>query len=503
MKTGPLILGASLVLAAVGVAGIGVAWWRTTRPLHEIRVQLAHPATAHENEVMVLEPIERAVAQADGMRSMRSEATPSGVTLSAFFSDSVNEDLTLEHVRAYLQSTQRQLPTGLVTPSARAVPASQLYFLRAKEPVALATTTGVLTTTVCGARAPERTTVRIDLPRLGAYGLDLADVHRVIGPLQDRGRTVDPTELGMMLLRGSPAPVALRDVATVSTMPGRSECDVFSLDGGPTAFHFVEVLKEHEAPVLQQAKALGLTMLPEDGALRIEVGFVAPVTHDTRMRQMLGLLPALREIEGLSLYGAVLRVGVGEIVFATTKATKPASIDALRTLVARTPGLAWRGARGPLAKNIHRLRVTVTDGLVGDLEKLEATATDLRTRVEATPGVGARLVDIPGSPVHIEVTFVPGKLAPAEAAWVSRIIAGDDDGAIVVEAPDWQSGGAMFGRMPLSAVATVRREPEAARIVHVGIERAIELVWETPDPSVVKRVTKALAGVPLVTTTLE
>ena len=505
MKTGLLFLGASLALASIGVAAGGYAWWRSTRPLHEIRVQLAHTATAHENEVMVLEPLERVVAQTDGLRSIRSEATPSGVTLSAFFPDAVSPEVTLEHVRAYLRSAQTrdQLPADAVPAFARAILPTQQYFLRSKEPVGLATTMGVLAMTVCGARAPERITVRIDLPKLAAVGLDLADVHRTLDPIQERGPTADLTELGMTLLRGSPTPVALRDVATVSTVPGRSDCDVFSLDGGPTAFHFLDVLKEHEAPVLQQAKALGQTMLSEDGSLRIEFRFEESVTHEQRMRHMLGLLPTLRDVEGLSLYGAVLRRGVGEVVFATTKTSKRASIDALRTIVGRTPGLTWSGARGPLSKGIHRLHVTVTDGLVGDLPKIEATAADIRQRVEATPGVGARLVDIPGSLPHTEITIVPGKLAPDDAAWVSRIIAGDDDdAAVLVEVPDWQTG-ARFGRVLLSAIVTVQRNLETARFEHVGIERAIELVWETTDLSVLGRVKRTLEGVPLVTTTLD
>ena len=486
------------MLAGTGIAG-GYAWWRSKRPLTEIRIELARAATAHENEVLVLEPIEHAIARTDGIASLRGEATETGVTLSAFFPASVSPELTLEHLRAYLQSTQRQLPEGTAPPLAKVVLPSQRYLLRAKEPLNF-NAAGVVATTVCGARPPERTTVRIDLPKLAAFGLDLVDVHRTLAVER---RAADPTELGMLLLRGSPVPVALRDVATVSAVPGRSDCDVFSLDGGPTAFHFVEVVKEHEAPVLQQAKVYGQTMLPEDGTLRVEIRFVEAATHEQRMRLMLGLLPAVRDIEGLALYGAVLRRGNGEIVFATEKASKPTSIDTLRTIVGRTPGVAWGGARGPLARGLRRVHVTVTDGLDGDLPKLESTAATLRQRVEAVPGIGARLADAPGMVPHTDVTFDPrmAKLAPADTAWLSKLIAGDDDAAIAIELPDWRT--AAIDKVPLAAIATVKRTLEPARIAHVGLERAIELVWETTDPSVITRVKNALAGAPLVTVTLE
>jgi len=141
-----------------------------------------------------------------------------------------------------------------------------------------------------------------------------------------------------------------RDLVVAHEQREVSGLDPNELDGGPTAFHFVEVLKEHEAPVLQQAKANGQTLLAEDSALKIEIHFVDAATHEQRMRLMLGLLPELRDRDGFSLYGAVLRRGIGEIVFATTKASKPASIDALRAIVAKTPGVAWGGAQGPLAR---------------------------------------------------------------------------------------------------------------------------------------------------------
>lgn len=507
MNRGIVIAIVALVLLALLGAGIGgYTLWRTSRPLHEVRIHVDRAGTAHENEVMVLEPIEHAAAQTNGMKRITGMATPTGIDVSVFFpgADRATEERTLEHLRAYLKSTERGLPAGLTPPVVVPVLPTDRYFVRAREAASLATLAGVASVETCGKPMPERAVVRLDLKKLAAYGIDLAEVKTALDPRHPftRGPAVDATELGMLLLRGTPTPVALRDVATITTAARRADCDVFSLDGQPTVYQLVDVVKEHEAPFLQQAKVLGVNVLKEAEALRIRLLFPEQVGRAERVRQMLALLPALREVDGLTLHGAVLRARDGEVVFLVAKTAKPTSIDALRATVAKVPGIAWGGARGPLAKNVHRLMVVVKDGLVGDFDALESASADAAAKVEKEPGVGSAIVLPPGSLVEQRLTPAPGKLTPEDSGWLEKLLVEDETSAIAIVAPDVFAEGRIHGK-PVAALATLQAKRERAWIRHDDLERAIELVWETTDASLAKRVRKTFAGDRNVAVTLD
>ena len=507
MNRGIVIGIVAFVLLALLGAGIGgYTLYRARRPLHEVRIHVDRAATAHENEVMVLEPIEHAIAQTDGMKRITGTATPSAVDVSIFFpaADRTTEDRTLEHLRAYLKSAERGLPAGMAPPLVTALPPTEKYFVRAREAAPLATLSGVAGVETCGKPMPERAVVRLDLGKLAGAGIDLGEVKTALAPRHPftRGPAVDVTELGMVLLRGTPTPVALRDVATITTAARRPDCDVFSLDGQPTVYQLVDVVKEHEAPFLQQTKVLGVNVLKEADALRITLRFPEGLARPERLRLMLALLPTLRDVEGLTLHGAVLRASSGEVVFAAAKTAKPASVDALRDGVAKMPGIVWGGARGPLAKAIHRLHVVVKDGLVGDLDALERAAQEVRARVEREPGIGAAVGWPPGLVPQRRIVATPGKLTPEDATWLEKLLDEDETSAIAIVAPELLRDGRLHGK-PLAALATLQQSGELAFFRHEDLERAIELVWETTDASIAKRVTKAFAGDRNVIVTLE
>lgn len=507
MNRGIVIAIVAFVLLALLGAGIGgYTLWRTNRPLHEMRVHVDRAATAHENEVMVLEPIEHAVARTDGMKRLGGTATPSGVDVSIFFpsGDRKTEERTLEHLRAYLKSIERGLPAGLTPPTVVSVAPTDKYFVRAREAGPFSTLAGVASVETCGKPMPERAVVRLDLAKLNAFGIDLGVVKTALEPRPPftRGPAVDTTELGMLLLRGTPTPVALRDVATITTAARRPDCDVFSLDGQPTVYQLVDVVKEHEAPFLQQTKVLGVNVLKEAEALRVTLRFPEGLERAERLRLMLAALPTLRDVEGLTLHGAVLRASNGEVLFAAAKTAKPTGVDDLRDRVAKTPGVAWGGARGPLTKGLHRLHVVVKDGLIGDLDTLERAALDAQGKVAREPGIGAQITGTPGRAPLRRVTTAPGKLTPEETTWIEKLLVEDEVSSIAVYAPEVMREGRLNGK-PIAGLATLQQNDEVALYRHADLERAIELVWETTDASLLKRVTKTFASDRNVVVTLD
>lgn len=494
MKRGLLVALAAVVGTALAVAAVVLVVRGRPAPGYEVVVRVARAAPPDDNE-HVAQALESAMFRSEGLLSLRSESTASGVELRCRFADAA----AAERAQAHLASVRATMPDDAAPPLVLAAPPHRTVWMRAPASMrdAIVRIPGVLDLDACGEPLPPRPRVRVDSARLGALDLDLTEVMRKL-PFDG-----EPDAIAEIALRAEPEPVLVRDVAEITMSAPPARCATVAPDA---IVHVVRVRPEDVAAVTAALLELGGEPLGESSALSARIAFPPGATTEARVRALAALREETRGQAGITPYAAIVREdGDGELVYAAAKDAPRASIDRIRAAATARPGIAWAGARGAAVRGVQRLEVVVPGE---DLDALERAAEDVKACVGGVAGVIA-LVGGPRGRAperRVEVDRAAAARAGVTAAEVARAVraAFAEDELLAVEPSGEAALGAVrLGGAPLATLVRITEALAPAAIVRIQGRRAVELEWEVEDRrGLVEDVEKAIATTPWATARL-
>ncbi|HTQ04566.1 MAG TPA: efflux RND transporter permease subunit [Polyangiaceae bacterium] len=283
-----MLMACTVLFGVVALTRIGVSQYPDVdNPT--ITVQLSWPGAAPEAvERQILEPLEQAMSQVEGVESMASQARSGTARITVTFDMSRDVDLALQDVQARVAQTQRSLPTDVQAPTVSKsnpddTPILTIGVSGAFSPQMLAdtaqyqvqerlqTVTGVGQITLNGVNA-RNVRIWLDSKKLAEKGVVATDIISAIsrehvdvpgGQLITAGRSLDVRLLGealdldtfkhIVVKRGDPAPVYLSDVGDVED-GFADQTSIALLDGVP--FQALGVLKQHGSNAVAVAAAV-------------------------------------------------------------------------------------------------------------------------------------------------------------------------------------------------------------------------------------------------------
>ncbi|HVU06151.1 MAG TPA: efflux RND transporter permease subunit [Polyangiaceae bacterium] len=283
-----MLMAATVLFGVVALTRVGVSQYPDVDNPN-ITVSMSWPGAAPSSvERQIIEPIEQALSQVEGVQSLSSQARAGSGRITATFDMSRNVDLALQDIQARVAQTQRSLPkdvqsptvsksnpddTAILTIGVSGAFSPQLLADTARYQVQerLQTVPGVGQITLNGV-TDRNVRIWLDANRLAEKGVVANDIISAIsrehvdvpgGQLMTAGRALDVRLLGealdldtfkhLVVKRGEPAPVYLSDVALVED--GFADAtSIALLDGVP--FQALGVLKQRGTNAVAVAKAV-------------------------------------------------------------------------------------------------------------------------------------------------------------------------------------------------------------------------------------------------------
>lgn len=523
----------ALVLAGVAVLIVGAAIAfvfvrRQSVPSPEVLVTLDRDdraATALTTEASITTVLEDAIGKVDGLASMRSETTASGVRIvCAFDRAHAGDELALaDRVRHQIGTKQSALPPETDLPEVTLRAPTETLFVWSQEPLRdrLARIPGTTGVTTCNEPGRERVAIRIDPTRLHAYGLGLADVWQAFvgtAPLRMvNAQTSDPEAIGSTTLRPArpdAGAILLRDVATIAREHARPSCTAQNVDRTPGVLHRVAVRTEHLTAARAAAHALdpNAKILAASEAAVLHLRF-PNATREAQAEALARLLKKLPDRKDASPHSAALDAdGEASIVVASPKLTRERLAE-MRDAIRSEPGVGWGGATGAARGLTSRIEVVIAEN---ELDVLARRATEVKTSVEAVPGVlalvsgerereqvprhriavdaaAAKRANVIGPALHWATDLgLHGGPLPLVGGVEASLEVGAGPAVLTDERVSTPNG-----PLPLTSFVQVTNVLEPQAITHADRSRAIVLVWETTDErGVLERITKAVAAIP-------
>ncbi|WP_394839252.1 efflux RND transporter permease subunit [Pendulispora rubella] len=271
-----MLMACTVLFGVVAITRIGVSQYPDVDNPN-ITVSLSWPgASPPAVERQIVEPIEQAISQVEGVQSLASQARSGSARITATFDMSRDVDLALQDIQARVAQTQRSLPkdvqaptvsksnpddTAILTIGVSGPFSRQMLADAARYQVQerLQTVPGVGQITLNGV-VDRNVRIWLDASKLAEKGIVANDIISAIsrehvevpgGQLMSGGRALDVRLLGealdlesfrhLVIKRSKPAPVYLEDVASVED--GFADAtSIALLDGVP--FQALGVLKQ-------------------------------------------------------------------------------------------------------------------------------------------------------------------------------------------------------------------------------------------------------------------
>ncbi len=283
-----MLMACTVLFGVVALTRVGVSQYPDVDNPN-ITVSLAWPGASPPSvERQIIEPIEQALSQVEGVQSLAAQARSGSARITATFDMSRNVDLALQDIQARVAQTQRSLPkdvqaptvsksnpddTAILTigvsgPFSRQMLADSARYLVQER---LQTVPGVGQITLNGV-VDRNVRIWLDADKLAEKGVVANDIIGAIsrehvdipgGQLMTGGRALDVRLLGealdldtfkhLVVKRSKPAPVYLEDVGIVED--GFADAtSIALLDGVP--FQALGVLKQRGTNAVAVAKAV-------------------------------------------------------------------------------------------------------------------------------------------------------------------------------------------------------------------------------------------------------
>jgi hydrophobe/amphiphile efflux-1 (HAE1) family protein len=283
-----MLMASTLLFGVIALSRVGVSQYPDVDNPN-ITVSLSWPGASPESvERQIIEPIEQALAQVEGVQSMSSQARAGSARFTATFDMSRNVDLALQDIQAKVAQAQRSLPNdvqaptvsksnpddtsiltiGVSGPFSRQMLADTAHYQVQER---LQTVPGVGQITLNGV-VDRNVRIWLDADRLAEKGVVANDIISAIsrehvdvpsGQLMLAGRALDVRLLGealdldtfkhLVVKRAEPAPVYLSDVGIVED--GFADATTIALlDGVP--FQALGILKQRGTNAVAVAKAV-------------------------------------------------------------------------------------------------------------------------------------------------------------------------------------------------------------------------------------------------------
>jgi hydrophobe/amphiphile efflux-1 (HAE1) family protein len=283
-----MLMAATVLFGVVALTRIGVSQYPDVdNPT--ISVSLSWPGASPPSvERQIIEPIEQALSQVEGVQSLSSKASSGSARITATFDMSRNVDLALQDIQARVAQSQRSLPkdvqaptvsksnpddTAILTIGVSGAFSRQMLADAARYQVQerLQTVPGVGQITLNGV-VDRNVRIWLDSNKLAEKGVVANDIIGAIsrehvdvpgGQLMTAGRALDVRLLGealdlatfkhLVVKRGEPAPVYLEDVGIIED--GFADAtSIALLDGVP--FQALGVLKQRGTNAVAVATAV-------------------------------------------------------------------------------------------------------------------------------------------------------------------------------------------------------------------------------------------------------
>lgn len=495
------------VIAVVGVSAIAayVSKERLAKEKETIVVRVSSARSPEENETLVAEPLEQALAGLKGLERMRSESRFGHVQTSLTFS---RLEIFEAHqlVAGAVSRVTKTLPSDVLAPTISHVdldPAVVFALGDASAKEAFERTIGVGQVEVCGAPS-ERMHVVLDPSKMAAHGVEVTQVvvaltmNTEFPALVNGGRT-SLEELETVRL-GKNDPVQLRDLAVFERRPNDRDC---ALVRGSELKHEKQVLlrivrqhgadaKEVQPRLATTAKEVGARMI--DPGTTLLVAYHAPHTRAEALDQAGWLV----EQTGSGTIGVLVRDRSIEVLRTIdpgdTRGTR-AALPMSKVERPKGPTPRYAGILAAPKERPERLVVTLRGP---GLDVLANRADRLKPVVSAVKGVGPFLGPPPGARTpHFEASI--DREAAARAGVKGESIAttlrvatgGMEMVGVVLHAgrPERDDDLSVYrtllvNKVPLDRVLRLEQRLGPETIVRVDRERAIELRWEvTSDVS--------------------
>jgi hydrophobe/amphiphile efflux-1 (HAE1) family protein len=283
-----MLMACTVLFGVVALTRIGVSQYPDVDNPN-ITVSLSWPGASPPSvERQIIEPIEQALSQVEGVQSLSSQARAGSGRITATFDMSRNVDLALQDIQARVAQTQRSLPKDVQSPTVSKSNPDDAAILtigvsgpfsrqmladaaRYQVQERLQTVPGVGQITLNGV-VDRNVRIWLDSNRLAEKGVVANDIISAIsrehvdvpgGQLLTGGRALDVRLLGealdldtfkhLVVKRGEPAPVYLQDVASVED--GFADATSLALlDGVP--FQALGVLKQRGTNAVAVATAV-------------------------------------------------------------------------------------------------------------------------------------------------------------------------------------------------------------------------------------------------------
>jgi hydrophobe/amphiphile efflux-1 (HAE1) family protein len=283
-----MLMACTVLFGVIALTRVGVSQYPDVdNPT--ITVQLSWPGAAPESvERQIIEPLEQALSQVEGVQSLASQARSGSARITATFDMSRDVDLALQDMQARVAQTQRSLPLDVGAPTVSksnpddtailTIGVSGAFSRQMLADVAtyqvqerLQTVPGVGQITLNGV-TDRNIRIWLDANRMTEKGVVANDIISAIqrehvdvpgGSLTTGGRELDVRLLGealdldtfrhLVVKRADPAPVYLSDIAIVED--GFADAtSIALLDGVP--FQALGVLKQHGSNAVAVAAAV-------------------------------------------------------------------------------------------------------------------------------------------------------------------------------------------------------------------------------------------------------
>ncbi|MDB4993293.1 MAG: acriflavin resistance protein, partial [Myxococcaceae bacterium] len=271
-----MLMASTVLFGIVALTRVGVSQYPDVDNPN-ISISLSWPGASPASvERQIIEPIEQALSQVEGVQSLSSQARAGSARITATFDMSRDVDLALQDIQARVAQSQRSLPKEVQSPSVTKSNPDDTAILtlgvsgpfsrqmladaaRYQVQERLQTVPGVGQITLNGV-VDRNVRIWLDSSKLAEKGVVATDIMSAItrehvdvpgGQIMTGGRALDVRLLGeaidlaafkhLVVKRSKPAPVYLEDVATVED--GFADAtSVARLDGVP--FQALGVLKQ-------------------------------------------------------------------------------------------------------------------------------------------------------------------------------------------------------------------------------------------------------------------
>ena len=112
-----MLMGCTILFGVIAIGRIGISQYPDV-DYPNINVQISWPgASPAAVEREIVEPIEQAISQVEGITEISATARQGGARITAQFDMSRNVDLALQDVQARVAQVQRQLPKDVQSPT--------------------------------------------------------------------------------------------------------------------------------------------------------------------------------------------------------------------------------------------------------------------------------------------------------------------------------------------------------------------------------------------------